>query len=89
MAFERVSGGLPVKVNNLEGWVAGADKELFGTGGNDVGIIREFRTEKDKRDEREQDNQKYNRRILAAVALLGTVFPVVMKVLEVLHVIPR
>ena len=89
MPFERDDGEIPTRVVRLESWVENADPLLFGTGGNDLGLIREHNNFMAARAERERETDKYNRRVVAAVALLGTAVPLVLKFLELVKVIPR
>ena len=84
MTFQRGNGTLNVEVSRLQSWVETADPDLYGHG-DDRGVIREHRDDQANK----QATEKYNRRVLATVALLGTVAPIAIKVLELLHIIPK
>ncbi len=89
MPYQRGSGPIEVEVSRLQSWTETADIDLYGRDGRDLGVIREHRDDRESRKTREEDDRKYNRRILALVAALGTAAPILIKFLEIFHILPK
>jgi hypothetical protein len=84
MAFERGEGLPAVRITKLESWVETADPDLYGTGGGDVGVIREHRDFMTER----RASERHIRMLTTVMAAFGGI-PAVIIILQLLHVIPR
>jgi hypothetical protein len=84
----RGNGTTDQELAKTQSWIEFADPVLFGKNG-DIGLIREHQEDRASRKQREADTDSYNRRVVTTVAILGTAVPLLIKVLELTHVIPK
>lgn len=84
MAFKRGSGTVEVELARLQSWVENADPILYGTDGEDVGLIREHYADRTER----LTTERFIRRAVTALTLLGGI-PGLIIVLQLLHVLPK
>ena len=88
MAYARGKGTTDQELSKTQSWIEFTDPILFGRNG-DIGLIREHQEDRATREQREKDNDRYNRRILALVGVFGTAVPLLIKLLELAHIIPK
>jgi hypothetical protein len=84
MAFQRGTGSVEVELSRVQSWVERADPDLYGRGGDDLGIIREHSDELAAK----KQNARMMRRAIGFITVMSTL-PAIVKLLEMLHWIPR
>ncbi len=84
MAYQRGTGTLAVEVVRLQSWVETADPDLYGTDGEDIGVIREHHAYMTER----KTTEKFIRWAITIMGVLGGI-PALIVILQLLHIIPR
>lgn len=88
MTYVRGTGSVEVELSKVQSWTENADEILFGRNGN-PGVVREHQDDRATRRQREEDSASYIRRVVTIVAILGTAVPIIIKILELFHVLPK
>lgn len=88
MPYRRGSGSVEVELSKLQSWVEQSDPILFGTGGEDRGLVREHQDDRQERKVLEKEHAKAQSRTLLLCACFGAV-PVVILLLQLAHIIPK
>lgn len=83
MPYRRGTETVEVELSRLQSWIELADPDLYGDG-KEIGVIREHRNALAEK----AGTDKFYKRMVAIMGILGGV-PAVIKILELLHVIPK
>lgn len=85
--YQRGSESVERELLKVQIWVEATDMELWPRNGN-KGLIREYNDERSARTQKESDAASRTQKIVYAMSIPG-VFLTIMKVLELLHVVPK
>lgn len=87
MSWKRGTGTVEVELSNVQSWIETVDPELCGQNGN-PGIIRMVRETKAAQDQKDKDREQWMNRRVQWITIMGGVVGL-LKILELLHVLPR
>jgi hypothetical protein len=76
-----------VRIGALESWVEATDPHLNGDIG-DPGVIRQFREDRSAAKQKEKDTETFMRRRVQWISI-GSGLVIVLKVAELLHLLPK
>lgn len=78
---------MDIELANIQSWIEGADIDLYGQNG-DPGMIRLFWADRAAREQRDKDREQWMNRRVQWITALGSL-AVVLKILELVHVLPK
>lgn len=84
MAFKRGTGSVQVELARLQSWTESTDVDLYGAGNGDLGVIREHRDDRAER----VGTDKFVKKAVGVMGAMNGIL-VLIKALEMLHIIPK